>query len=195
MMRRTFVSLLAAVLCAGCGLTANTQIYRSDGVAKHAYRKIAVIAMSASKSERQTFDDAMVARLARAGVDGIVGDRYIEDAATANGIAPMDAIRAAGADGVIYVWLRAEGDATAEGSTPSSFGPSGAGAAWYPLQLAGLAPRSSFDVRMYDVATQGIAWSGRSATFYPQSLAVDAPQVADAVVGELVKRGFITGAR
>ena len=94
LLRRMALAGAVAMLAAGCGLTADTRITASDGVAKHPYRKIAVVAMSASRAERKVFDDAFVARLSAAGVEGIVGDRYIEDAAVANGIEPVQAMRA-----------------------------------------------------------------------------------------------------
>ena len=191
-MLRRAVLLLAAMLLAACGLTANTRVSDSVGVAKHPYRKIAVIAMSASKAERKVFDDALVARLAAAEVEGVIGDRYIEDAATANGIAPMDAIRAAGADGVIYVWLRPQDDQKGADPSPAAWGWTGAAAAWYPSAGTVRAMMSRFDARFYDVGTQTLAWSGSTALFYPKTLAIDAPHVADAIVAELARRGFIT---
>jgi hypothetical protein len=192
MMLRPVVVMVAAMLVAACGLTASTRISTSDGEARHAYRKIAVIAMSASKSERQTFDDALVARLGAAGVDAIVGDRYIEDAATANGIAPMQAIRAAGADGVIYVWLHPDGDSSSRvDPSPGSWGWMGSAAAWYPSASTVRAMMSKFELRLYDIDTQGLVWSGDTTTFYPKTLALDAPPIADAIVRELAKRGFI----
>jgi hypothetical protein len=192
-LRNVIAAATAALLAACAGLTAGTHISQSDGVAKHPYRKIAVIAMSASKSERQTFDDALVARLSAAGVDGIVGDRYIEDAAAANGIAPMEAIRAAGADGVIYVWLRRDSDTSRIDPTPGAWGWTGSAAAWYPSAATVQAMMSRFDFRLYDVGTQALVWSGSTTTFYPKSLDADAPPVANAVVAELTKRGFVAG--
>jgi len=186
MKRRSTVAIFAsALLFAACGLTASTRISTSDGTAKHTYHKLAVIAMSGSKAERQLFDDALVARLAAAGVEGIVGDRYIEDAASANGVAPMDAIRAAHADGVIYVWLRADSDRN--GIVPGAW--SGATGAWY---TTGQVTMSRFEARLYDADTQALAWSGSTTTFYPKSLAIDAPPIADAFVAALAKRGFIS---
>lgn len=184
---RITATILVALLVAGCGLAANTQIGDSIGEAKRAFRSIAVIAMSGSKAERQAFDDVLVARLAAAGVKGIVGDRYIEDAAVANGVAPMQAIRAAGADGVLYVWLHQVGDKAGVPS-PQSWGATGAAAYWYSRETT---PQSRFEARLYNVDTQGLVWSGATRTFYPKTLAVDAPPVANAIVDELVKRGFI----
>jgi len=187
--------LAVAALLAGCGLTSSTQVTQSEGVAKHAYRKIAIIAMSASRTERQVFDDAMVARLAAVGVDGIVGDRYIENAASANGISAIDALRAAGADGVIYVWLRPDGDNLRVEPAPGDWGWTGTAAAWYPAAVNVKMMMTRFDARLYDVGTQELAWSAFTTKFYPTTLAKDAPQVADAIVAELVKRGFIAAAR
>ncbi len=193
--RRAVAGFAGVLLLGGCGLTSGTRINTTFGEAKRPYRKIAVIAMSASRDERRTFDDALVVKLAAAGVDGIVGDRYIEDAATANGISPMDAIRAAGADGVIYVWLRADTDAGRVLPTPSSWGWTGPAASWYPAPDVTQAMMSRFEARLYDVSTQQLAWSGVTTTFYPKSVAIDAPLAGDAIVGELAKRGFIARGR
>jgi hypothetical protein len=194
LLRRMALAGAVAMLAAGCGLTADTRITASDGVAKHPYRKIAVVAMSASRAERKVFDDAFVARLSAAGVEGIVGDRYIEDAAVANGIEPVQAMRAAGADGIVYVWLRPDGDDLRVEPSAGGWGWLGPAAAWYPSAQTVQAMMAKFELRLYDIDTQGLVWSGYSTTYYPKTLEIDAPKIADAVVGELAKRGFI-GAR
>ena len=193
--RHAIAGFASVLLLSACGLTSGTRIVTTSGEAKHAYRKIAVIAMSASRDERRTFDDALVSKLSAAGVEGIVGDRYIEDAATANGISPMDAIRAAGADGVIYVWLRADTSTGGVEPTPGSWGWTGAAASWYPAPKVAQAMMAKFEARLYDVGTQQLAWSGVTTTFYPKSVAIDAPLAGEAIVGELVKRGFIVRSR
>ncbi|MEP7063957.1 MAG: hypothetical protein ABI881_16335 [Betaproteobacteria bacterium] len=189
--RRIAVIGVAALVVAACGLTAGTRITASEGEPKHVYRKIAVVAMSASRAERKVFDDAFVARLGAAGVDGMVGDRYIEDAAVANGIEPVQAMRAAGADAIMYVWLRGESDDLHVEPSAGGWGWLGPAASWYPSAQSAQAMTSKFELRLYDIDTQGLAWSGYSTTYYPKSLDVDAPKIADAVVGELARRGFI----
>jgi hypothetical protein len=193
MRRRALLAALAALsLAAGCAtLTATSGVSRSFGSAKHPYRKIVVIAMSASADERKVFDEAVVARLRAAGVEGVVGERYIDNAAVANGVAPMDAIKADGADGVIYAWLRPDSTDARVDPSPGSWGWVGPRAAWYPSGGTVNAMMLRFDVRLYDVATQALAWSGDVTKLYPKSIAVDAPDIADATVRELVKRGFI----
>lgn len=190
--RRVAFALAAALALGACAdLTSSARVVQGAGEAKHPYRKFAVIAMSGSKAERQVFDDALVARLATAGASGIVGDRYIEDAAVANGIGPMEAIKAAGADGVIYVWLRPDAvDAKVEPS-PGAWGWTGSAAAWYSPAAQVQATMVRFEVRLYDVDTQQLVWSGYATKLYPKTLAIDAPPVANAIVGELVRRGFI----
>ncbi|MEO8847320.1 MAG: hypothetical protein ABI440_01635 [Casimicrobiaceae bacterium] len=184
-----WAAVAVSLLASACAFTSNTRISESEGSAQHAYQRIAVIALSASKSERETFDTALVARLGRAGIEGIAGDRYIEDAAAANGVAPMEAIRAARADAVIYVWLGSDNDTPGVGIAAGSRGST---TAWYTPTLAS-SPTARFEARLYDVGTQKLAWAGTSTTLYPKSLAVDAPAIADAFVGALVKRGFIAG--
>jgi hypothetical protein len=192
--RRVAITLAATLALAACAaITSSTRVTQSAGEAKHPYRKVAVIAMSASKAERQVFDDALVARLSAAGVTGIVGDRYIEDAAVANGITPMEAIRAAGADSVIYVWLRPDAADVNLVPSPGAWGwtVSGSVVNWYPPETQVRPMAVKFEVRLYDVDTQQLAWSAYATKLYPKTLDVDAPQVADAIVRELAGRGFI----
>jgi hypothetical protein len=194
-MRRTASSMVAALTLAACGygLTDSTRISDSVGTPSHPYQRIAVVAMSPSKAERQLFDDALVARLTAYGTGAIVGDRFIEDAAAANGIAPMDAMRAAHADAVLYIWLRTDGD-SASGSVPRMAVPDDSRKSWYmPGQNVPNA-MATFEARLYDVETQGLAWSGTTTTFYPKSMAADAPPAAAAIAGALAKRGFLAGA-
>ncbi len=190
LLRNLALACACAALVAACGTAATTEVVTLEASVTHSYRKIAVIAMSGSKDERRVFDDAMVTRLVAAGVEGVVGDRYIEDAAVANGIEPMIAVRATGADAVMYVWLRRSNESRVDPS-PGSWGWTGTQAAWYPSPGQTAEMMSRFEVRLYDLASQRLAWSGYTATFYPRSIGEDAPRIADRVVVELGKRGLV----
>jgi hypothetical protein len=193
MTRAIAIAACAAALTLGaCALTAGTEAVTADYTATHPYHRIAVISMSQSKAERQLFDDVLVARLAAAGAGAVIGDRYIEDAAVANGIKPMDALRAARADGVMYVSMVPLGQDSRREAAGGTWGWGGAAAtSWYPKQPDRNVIKAQFEFELYDIETQKLVWRGYSTQFYPKTLEQDAPHVADAIVVELVKRGVI----
>jgi hypothetical protein len=189
------VALLAAALLAGCGTLETTQM-RDVWWAKpgQPYRKIAVVPMSSGANERKVIDAEMAQRFATAGVDTVPGESMIEGARVADGKATVEALRASGADAVLYIWLRRDDSRTVPGTNvqPSigTWNWFGTDPEWYASPQLQRLMVGRFEARLYDMKTQKLMWTANTATFYPKSVEQDAPGVAKAIVGDLASLGF-----
>lgn len=191
-------AVVAALVIAGCGgvgsLTNNTQVTDSQGDAKQPYRSIAIIPMDATGNEGMIFTNAIGAQLTAHGVVAKTDEKFVKSVLTANGNAVMKALKASGAEAVLYVYLqRADrtGPAGKEATSLGAWGWTGQQSGWYDAPGHNDSAIGRFEARLYDLSTNKQVWFGRTMTFYPKSAAVDAPPVAEAVAAELAKHGFI----
>jgi hypothetical protein len=183
--------LLAVVVgVAGCGITRGTQVVVSEGDAKQSYHTIAVVPMDGTPEEGTVFATALARDLAARGVQ-VKDDNFVRAVLTANGSAVIKALKASGADAALYIWLL-RADKSGNGDTSvGDWGWTGRAATWYTAPGNTNAAVGRFEARLYDLTTGEEVWHGRTMTFYPKTAAVDAPQVAQAVVGELAQHGFL----
>jgi hypothetical protein len=192
---RLLLAAGAAIVIAGCGgvggLTSSTQVTDSQGDATQAYRSIAVVPVDGTSDEGLVFANAIAAQLTARGVVVKADDKFVKSVLTANGSAVMKALKASGADGVLYLYLQ-RADKTGKGDTSiGAWGWTGQQATWYTAPGNANAAIGRFEARLYDLASGKEVWFGRTMTFYPKAAAVDAPPVAEAVAAELAKHGFI----
>jgi hypothetical protein len=185
----------AALVVAGCSgagsISSSTQVTDSQGDAREPYRSIAVVPMDGTGDEGQVFANAIGAQLAARGVVVKADDKFVKSVLTANGNAVMKALKASGADGVLYLYLQRT-DKTGKGDTSlGGWGWIGQQATWYTAPGNANAAIGRFEARLYDLSSGKEVWFGRTMTFYPKSAAVDAPPVAEVVAAELAKHGFI----
>jgi len=121
MLRNAFVVSLAAALCAcggtrefsAGGLSLKTEVmgtWKDPKYAAAPLRKVFVISlMKIEPGGRDAVEDAIVARLATAGVEGVASHTVMPKDPDAEGPALEEAIRASGAQGVLLVEVRAVG--------------------------------------------------------------------------------------
>ena len=195
---RLLLAAAAAMVIAGCGgvggITSSTQVTDSQGDAKQPYRSIAIVPMDGTGDEGLVFANAIGAQLEARGIVVKADDKFVKSVLTANGNAVMKALKASGADGVLYLYLQRPDKTTsnAKGSaTLDNWGWTGPRTGWYEASSHSDATMGRFEARLYDLSTDKEVWFGRTITFYPKAAAVDAPPVAEAVASELAKHGFI----
>ena len=139
-------------------------------------------------------DTVFTATFAKVGVQVIPGEKMIEGARSADGSATMQALKASGADAVLYIWLRRDDPRTVPGTNiqPSlgTWNWFGSEPEWYASPQLQRLMIGRFEARLYDLKSQKLAWSATTATFYPKTVDKDAPEVAEAIVGDLAKLGF-----
>ncbi len=158
------------------------------------FKTIAVVPMSSGASERKVIDSVFTQRFATVGVQVIPGEKMIEGARVADGSATMEALKASGAEAVLYIWLRRDDRRTVPGTDvqPSlaAWGWFGGEPEWYASPQLQRLMVGRFEARLYSMKSLKLVWSGNTATFYPKSVDQDAPGVAAAIVGDLAKLGF-----
>ena len=192
---RLFMAALAALVIAGCGgvggMTSSTQVTDSQGDARQPFRSIAIVPMDGTGDEGIVFANAIGSQLSARGVEVKTDDKFVKSVLTANGNAVMKALKAAGAEGVLYLYLQ-RADKTGKGDTSiGAWGWTGQQATWYTAPGHADAAIGRFEARLYDLSSGKEVWFVRTMTFYPKTAAVDAPPVAEAVAAELAKHGFI----
>ncbi|HTQ01866.1 MAG TPA: hypothetical protein VMN56_21285 [Casimicrobiaceae bacterium] len=137
MLRSALLVWLAAALCA-CGSTPDFHVgglslktevlgtWKDPKYAAAPLRKVFVISlMKVEPGGRDAVEDAIVARLATAGVEGVASHTVMPKDPDAEGPALEDAIKVSGADGVLLVEVRSVGaiEPYTIGSTVTSLSP------------------------------------------------------------------------
>jgi hypothetical protein len=200
---RTFVLVLAGSLLASCGGTTGLRsAWYDSGFSGGPMKRILVVGVAGNMTDRRVFEERFASALDEAGVQGIPGHRFVDDAATANAEAFDAGVARSGADGLLLVRLLGVDTRTQVTTTmvsarsSSTFGPrSPWSPAWGPMWYT--VP----DIRQYDVANVEATlfetrnrqpiWSATTQTFNPRSVAAETPGFARLVIGELTARKLI----
>jgi hypothetical protein len=196
--RRVFV-VAALLLLAGCASTTIRDQWSDPGYRGGPFKKLLVLGVSSNIAERHTFEDVMAARIAATGVEAVQAYRYLPDSAQVPEAELEQAVKAAGADGLVMSRIRAIDRRTSVSTVMvpgPPFGPFGYHyygwySGWYPTT----------DVRQYDIAivetsvfaadTKRVVWAGMTETFQPTSVARDAPDFANVIVKAMQERGLL----
>lgn len=191
--------LLLAVLSAlvaGCASTTLRDSWSDPSYAHAPFKQWIVVGVGGDTVAKRTFEDIMVAKLRARGTAASPGYRYLPEGRASE--SEFDAaVASAGADGVMMVHLRRVQTHTqvtramVPGPMYPGFGWYGVYGGWYSIP----------DIRQYDVATvettiyavdgRKLIWSGVTETFDPRSVAQEAPQFADVILGALAQRGIV----
>jgi len=196
--RRLVVAWLALALVAGCATVTQRTLLRevvedSRGTTT-ALGRVAVVAIDRDDQARRAWEDAFASRLSARGVSAAAGDglrsgaKFDADAIVVDGAPVIDAARKSGADAILFV-------------TPPNAVPiqTGRGAyRWFGAQSApdprtdlDTTPTSVTEVRLYNLKSNAGVWRAMVMQYYPKPGSADAPQIADAVVAGLAKRGYV----
>ena len=198
MIARRFLLVAFAVVLAACASTTIRDAWYDASYRGPALHKLLVLGVSGNPSERRTFEDIMVARLAAAGGEAIPAYRYLPDSVKVPEPALDDAVRASGADGLLMSRIQSVDRRT---SVFTSFEPVtvlgwyGLYSRWYPVS----------EVRQYDIATvetslfaadgKRLVWSGTTETYEPTSVAKETPGLAAVIVKALRERGLLAASK
>jgi hypothetical protein len=192
---KTLCCLLLA-LAAGCASTVQHS-WKDPAFAGPAFKKLLVIGVSRSVSNRRAFEQRFVAALQGAGVDGVVSYELIPAMDERANQRVAEAVAKAGAEGALVTRiLRVRREAAA---TPgyTAFNVHGGGyGGWY-----GGAWTSAPDADVYDVITLETTlwnakadkpvWSGVSEVADPQSLATATDLLAKVLIEKMKADGVI----
>jgi hypothetical protein len=191
-------SLVAATLAAGCASVTQRTLLRevveeSKG-STATLGRVAVVAIDADDRSRTAWEEAFASRLSARGVaaasggDLRAGAKLDADATTVDGAPVVDAARRSGADAILFV--------TPPNAKPIEQGRGayrwfGARSAPDPRTDLDTTPTSVTEVRLVSLKTNAAVWRAMVMQYYPKPGSADAPQIADAAVAGLAKRGYV----
>jgi hypothetical protein len=192
---------VAAILLAACASTTVRDSWYDPDYQGPAFRKVLVLGVFPSVSERRLFEDIMVAKINATGAEGIPGYRFLPGEERATEVELDRAVHESGADALLMARLRRVDTRTQVWTPmwPPGPGPWGWGwGGWYPGWWGGWYPLT---VNQYNIATvestlfsapsRRVVWTGVTETFEPRSVVRDAPEFSAAVITALQSRSLL----
>ncbi len=197
---RSLIVFAALALLAGCQTTSIQSAWFDSSYKGGPFRKIVVIASDGTTADSRVFEDIMVQKLQAAGVNAVPGYTTVPaDARRAE--APFSAaVAATGADGVIIIRL-IRVDTKTQVSTMMMPGPMVGpwggyyggfyGGGFYAVPEVTQYDVASVETNVYTVATRSLVWAATTQTVNPTTVAKEAPNFADIIIGQLRARGLV----
>jgi hypothetical protein len=197
---RSLIVFAALALLAGCQTTSIQSAWFDSSYKGGPFRKIVVIASDGTTADSRVFEDIMVQKLQAAGVNAVPGYTTVPaDARRAE--APFSAaVAATGADGVIIIRL-IRVDTKTQVSTMMMPGPMVGpwggyyggfyGGGFYAVPEVTQYDVASVETNVYVVATRSLVWAATTQTVNPTTVAKEAPNFADIIIGQLRARGLV----
>jgi hypothetical protein len=202
-MRTSTFVLLAALLLAGCASTSLQSAWYDSTYKGPAFKRILVVGVSGSLTARRVFDDIFAQSLNDAGVQGLPGYQFIENASSPNEANFNAGVERSGADAVLLVRLLGVDTKTQVSTTMvpamygspfgGPFGPYGPwGPAWYAVPDVQQYQVADVEATLFDTKSHRPIWSATTQTFNPTTVAAETPGYAKLVIAQLSARGLIT---
>jgi hypothetical protein len=197
---RSLIVFAVVALLAGCQTTSIQSAWFDSSYKGGPLRKVVVIASDGTTADSRVFEDIMVQKLQAAGVNAVPGYTTVPaDARRAE--APFSAaVAATGADGVIIVRL-IRVDTKTQVSTMMMPGPMVGpwggyyggfyGGGFYAVPEVTQYDVASVETNVYVVATRSLVWAATTQTVNPTTVAKEAPNFADIIIGQLRARGLV----
>jgi hypothetical protein len=204
--RRIFASTLPALLgllLAACASTTLRSAWYDSNFAGGPMKRILVVGVTGNMTDRRVFDDLFAKALNEAGVQGLPGYQFIENATTAADEVFDAGVARSGADGLLLVRLLGVDTRTQVTTTMvpsrsvSTFGPRGAawGPVWYSVPDIRQFQVANVEATLFDTKSHLPVWSVTTETLNPTTVAAETPGFAKLVIGQLLARGLIAPTR
>jgi len=160
-----------------------------------------VIASDGTTADSRVFEDIFVQRLQATGIVAVPGYTTVPaEARRAEG--PFTAaVRATGADGAVIVRLLRVDTRTQVstvmmpgpyvGPWGGFYGPGFYAGGFYPVQDVSQYQVASVETNVYSVPTRTLVWAATTQTVDPGTIAKEAPDYADIIIGQLQQRGLL----
>ncbi len=201
---RSVLFALAALLLAACQTTSIQSAWYDSSFKGGPFRKIVVIASDGTTADSRVFEDIMVQRLQAAGVQAVPGYTTVPPDARRAEAPFAAAVAATGADGVMLVRLIGVDTKTQVstmmmpgpmiGPWGGFYGPGFYGGGFYAVPEVTQYDVASVETNVYAVATRTLVWAATTQTVNPRTVAQEAPNFADIVIGQLRARGLVPAA-
>jgi hypothetical protein len=200
-MRRCVLLSLVALVLAGCASTTLQSAWFDSSYKGGALKRILVVGVTGSFSDRRIFDDIFAQALNSAGVQGIPGYQFIDNAPSASADVFNDGVAKSGADGLLLVRLLAVDTRTTVATTmvPVIPGPMGGpygnlgpwGPTWYAVPDVQQYQVANVEATLFDASSRRPIWSANTQTFNPTSVATETPGYAKLIIAQLSARGLL----
>jgi len=207
--RRIAVACLGVLLLASCASTTLQSAWFDSSYNGPPFKRIIVVGVTGSFTDRRVFDDTFAQVLNAAGVQGLPGYQFIDNAPSANEAAFNEGVTRSGADGVLLVRLLGVDTKTQVSTTMvpamyggpfaglfgapiGPYGPYGPwGPAWYAVPDYQQYQVANVEATLFDTKTHRPIWSATTQTFNPTSVAAETPGYAKLVIDQLRARGLL----
>ena len=206
-MRRFAFVIFAGLFVAGCASTSLQSAWYDSTFTGGPFKRILVVGVTGTFTDRRVFDDTFAQSLNSAGVQGVPGYQFIENAPSASADVFNDGVTRSGADGLLVVRLLGVDNRTNVSTTMvpamwaapmggpfgnpmgSPFGPWSP--SWYMVPDVQQYQVANVEATLFDVKTRRPVWSATTQTFNPTSVAAESPGYAKLIIGQLSARGLL----
>jgi hypothetical protein len=192
------LSVIALLALAACASTSLTNSWSSPDYKGPALKKLLVVGVSNQPAMRRTFEDEFVKELKAVGVDAVASYNFIPEDGQAEEARVNQAVKEAGADGVLITRLvRVDVNTQVAPAYPPMMGMGfygGYSRAWggfYSPPVVSTTDTLVLETNLYGVSESNLLWSGTTQTFAPTSLKQNMPGFAKVIIGALQKRKLI----
>lgn len=192
--------VVAALFVAGCASTTLRSAWFDTGYAGGAFKRILVVGVGGSISDRRVFEDMFAQKLAATGVQGVPGYQFLPEAVRSTEPAWNEGIAKSGADGLLIVRVLRVDQKTRVSTTMvpgPMYGPYGGwwGPTWYAVPDVQQYETATVETDLFETSTKRVVWSGTTETFNPTTVAKETPGFADLIIGQLAARGLVPAAK
>ncbi len=208
-MRSFAIVSLVGMLLSGCASTSTSlqSAWFDSTFNGPPFKRILVVGVTGTFTDRRVFDDIFAQALNSAGVQGIPGFQYIDDAPTASAELFNDGVTKSGADGLLVVRLLGVDNRTSVSTTMvpamwaapmggpfgnamgTPFGPWAP--SWYMVPDVRQYQVANVEATLFEVKTRRPIWSATTQTFNPTTVAAETPGYARLVIAQLSARGLV----
>jgi hypothetical protein len=198
LLRCTIVAI--ALLAAGCASTTLRDQWSDTTWRGGPFRKVYVLGIGNDFTNRRVFEDAMVSRLASAGVQAVPSYRELPESAKATEAQIDAAVARSGADALLMTRVRGitrEMQVSTVMMPGPMYGPGWYGmySAWYPMQQVQQFDIATVETSVFDARNRQLVWTGVTETFNPRSVEKEVGGFADVIVNALGARGLLPAAK
>jgi len=192
-------ALLSAValLLAACASTSLTNSWTDASYKGPKLKKLMVMGVSNQPALRRTFEDEFVKSLKAAGVDAVASYQFIPDDGKAEEARVKEAVKQAGADGVLITRLVRVDVNTQVASPPPTMGMgfyggyTGAWGGFYDPPVVTQTDTIVLETNLYGVDASRLLWSGTTDTFAPTNMKQEMPDFTKLIIGQLKSHKLI----
>jgi hypothetical protein len=195
---RSFL-ILGLLALAGCASTSLTNQWRSPSYSGPPIKKVLVVGVTKQPGPRRVFEDEFSAALKAAGVNAVPSYTLIREDGQADETALEQAVKQAGADGVLVTRLVRVEQKTQ--ISPGYYRPAPAVGfyGWYSSAWVGYyEPPTVYqyevvtaETSLYGLQADELIWSGTTETFSPQDVRKETQGFAKIIIDALTKQGII----